>query len=273
MASRKTAAEKRPARRIVEGAGADSQTARATLSLRELLLEGRFQPGERIREVPMAAELGVSRIPLRIALERLSHEGLLEVRATTGFVVAEFTSDDIYDAIELRALLEGAAARLTAERLTDPREAARLQALAYEMIALVQGRHPTLETLESYIDVNGQFHAELVRLSGSRIFRRAMAHVCTLPFASPSSFLRRHYLAPEFREMFLLAVEQHRGIADAVQAGNGDQAEALMRQHARLAWRNLEFALQNRELAKFVPGAKLIRMTGATNPKAQGHTL
>jgi GntR family transcriptional regulator of vanillate catabolism len=268
MPPRKTAAEKRPARRrIVESSGADSQTARATLSLRELLLEGRFQPGERIREVPLAAELRVSRIPLRIALERLSHEGLLEVRPTTGFVVAEFTSDDIYDAIELRALLEGAAARLAAERLTDPREAARLQALSYEMIALVQGRHPTLECLESYIDVNVQFHAELVRLSGSRIFRRAMTHVCTLPFASPSSFLRRHYLAPEFREMFLLAVEQHRGISDAVQDRNGSQAEALMREHARLAWRNLEFALQNRDLAKFVPGAKLIRMVGARNPK------
>ncbi len=106
MPPRKTAAEKPPARRgTVEGAAPDSQTARATLSLRELLLEGRFQPGEAIlQQVPLAAELSVSRSPLRIALERLSHEGLLEVRPTTGFVVAEFSANDIYDAIELRAL-------------------------------------------------------------------------------------------------------------------------------------------------------------------------
>ena len=67
-----------------------SQTGRATLVLREMLLEGHFQPGERIREVPLAAELGVSRIPLRLVLERLAHEGLLVVRPTRGFVVQRF---------------------------------------------------------------------------------------------------------------------------------------------------------------------------------------
>src|ERR1700681_3837682 len=67
-----------------------SQTGRATLVLREMLLEGHFQPGERIREVPLAAELGVSRIPLRLVLERLAHEGLLDVLPTRGFVVQRF---------------------------------------------------------------------------------------------------------------------------------------------------------------------------------------
>ena len=53
------------------------QTARATLLLREMVLDGHFLPGERIKEIPLAATLGVSRIPLRLALERLAHEGLL----------------------------------------------------------------------------------------------------------------------------------------------------------------------------------------------------
>jgi GntR family transcriptional regulator of vanillate catabolism len=252
-----------------EGKGADSQTARATLALRELILKGRFQPAERIREVPLAAELRVSRIPLRIALERLSHEGLLEVRPTTGFVVAEFSSEDILEAIELRGILEGRAARLAAQRLTEPRQAARLQSLSYEMISLVERRHPTLESLESYIDVNAQFHQELLRLSGSRILRRAMTHVCSLPFASPSSFLRRHYITREFREMFLLALDQHRSISDAIQKGDGDRADALMQEHALLAWRNLEFALKDREMAKFVPGATLIRAGTVTGRSAK----
>ena len=85
-----------------------------------MLLEGHFQPGERIREVPLAAELGVSRIPLRLVLERLAHEGLLVVRPTRGFVVQRFSTADIYEAIELRGLLEGMAARLAAERVEDP---------------------------------------------------------------------------------------------------------------------------------------------------------
>src|SRR5450631_2027780 len=96
-----------------------SQTGRAALVLREMLLEGHFQPGERIREVPLAAELGVSRIPLRLVLERLAHEGLLAELPTRGFVVQRFSTADIYEAIELRGLLEGMAARLAAERLQD----------------------------------------------------------------------------------------------------------------------------------------------------------
>jgi GntR family transcriptional regulator of vanillate catabolism len=82
-----------------------------------MLLEGHFQPGERIREVPLAAELGVSRIPLRLVLERLAHEGLLEVRPTRGFVVQRFSTADIYDAIELRGLLEGFGRVEPAERI------------------------------------------------------------------------------------------------------------------------------------------------------------
>jgi GntR family transcriptional regulator of vanillate catabolism len=223
-------------------------------------LEGKFTPGERIREVPLAEELGVSRIPLRIALERLANEGLLEVRPTTGFVVPEFSVNDIYDSIHLRGLMEGRAAKLAAERVKDPREVASLHALSYEMIALVQRRTLTLDCLASYIELNVQFHVELLRLSGSRIIRRAMEHVNSLPFASPSSFLRRHYLAPQFREMFLLALDHHRGVADAIVNHDGARAETIMHEHAHLAWRNLEFALQSSELAKFVPGVKLMKL-------------
>src|ERR1700726_4054221 len=96
---------------------AHSQTARAVVALREMLVQGRFRPGERIREVPLAAELKVSRVPLHLALERLAHEGFLEIRPTRGFVVQRFSTEDIYDAIELRGLLEGAAVRLASQRL------------------------------------------------------------------------------------------------------------------------------------------------------------
>src|ERR1700727_2067814 len=94
---------------------AASQTARATLLLRELVIDGHFHPGERIKEIPLAAKLRVSRIPLRLALERLAHEGFLEIRPTRGFVFQQFSTTDIHDAIDLRGLLEGAAARLASE--------------------------------------------------------------------------------------------------------------------------------------------------------------
>jgi len=131
-----------------------SQTGRATLVLREMLLEGRFQPGERIREVPLASELGVSRIPLRLVLERLAHEGLLVVRSTRGFVVQHFSTADIYDAIELRGLLEGMAARLTAEKAQSPADTARLQGFHNDLVQVVRPRKLTLECLEQYMELN-----------------------------------------------------------------------------------------------------------------------
>jgi GntR family transcriptional regulator of vanillate catabolism len=82
-----------------------SQTTKATLGLRELLLDGAFKPRERVPELRLVEELGVSRTPLRIALVTLEHEGLLETLPGGGFVVREFTRTDIDDAIELRGVL------------------------------------------------------------------------------------------------------------------------------------------------------------------------
>ncbi|MCU1340235.1 MAG: GntR family transcriptional regulator [Bryobacterales bacterium] len=237
-----------------------SQTGRAALVLREMLLEGHFQPGERIREVPLAAELGVSRIPLRLVLERLAHEGLLVVRPTRGFVVQRFSTADIYDAIELRGLLEGMAARLMAERVQSPADTAKLHALHNELVRVVRRRKLTLECLEQYMELNAKFHAEILTLSESRMLQRAMEHVCSLPFASPSAFVRRQYLAAESRELFHIAIDQHQGIVDAITNREAARAETLAREHARVARRNLESALKNGEIAKFVPGMKLIKL-------------
>ena len=62
----------------------ESQTLRALLQMRELLLRGEFRPGERLREIPLAARLKVSRTPLRLVLDRLEQEGLLSARPTGG---------------------------------------------------------------------------------------------------------------------------------------------------------------------------------------------
>jgi len=237
-----------------------SQTGRATLVLREMLLEGHFQPGERIREVPLAAELGVSRIPLRLVLERLAHEGLLVVRPTRGFVVQRFFTADIYDAIELRGLLEGMAARLTAERVQSPADTAKLHAIQNELVRVVQRRKLTIEYLEQYMELNGKFHAEILRLAECRMLERAMEHVCSLPFASPSAFVRRQYLAPESWDLFRIAIDQHQDILEAITNREAARAETLAREHARVARRNLESALKNGEIAKFVPGMKLIKL-------------
>src|SRR5437879_11434407 len=77
----------------------DSHSGRAVALLRELLLGGEFRPGERISELPLVERLGVSRTPIRLALEKLAQEGLLEKSPTGGFTVRAFTLSDIWDAI------------------------------------------------------------------------------------------------------------------------------------------------------------------------------
>jgi len=220
-----------------------SQTARATLALREMLVQGRFRPGERIREVPLAEKLNVSRIPLHLALERLAHEGFLQIRPTRGFVVQSFSTEDIYDAIELRGLLEGTAARLATERLRDPRELEPMQDTSRKIVELVRHRKLTIDTFSRYIELNAKFHSALLDLSRSRMLRRAIEQACSLPFASPSAFLNRQFISSELQELFLISADQHCAIVDAIAQREGMRAEVLTREHARVARRNLEDAL------------------------------
>src|SRR5678816_329141 len=128
-----------------------SQKGRALLLLREMILRGDFQPGERLSELSLVARLSISRTPIRLALERLAHEGLLEPSASGGFVARNFTIEDVWDAIEVRGVLEGTAARLAAERLVDESELEGLRRYRDEMISI---QELTMETLDRFLAVS-----------------------------------------------------------------------------------------------------------------------
>jgi GntR family transcriptional regulator of vanillate catabolism len=246
---------------VPRGNHPNSQTVKAKLGLRELVLNGAFKPGERVSELRLVEQLGVSRTPLRLALMTLEHEGLLETLRGGGFVVREFTRDDIDDAIELRGVLEGTAARFAAERLESPRELAALEDCSRQMDAIV--RDPSFEAFVEYVTLNEDFHALLLELAKSRPLRRAVENAFTLPFASPSALVMVQAHLPESREIILVAQHQHVAIIDAIARGEGARAEAVAREHARLARRNLDVALENRDLLEQVPGAPLIRVPSA----------
>ncbi len=96
------------------------QTAKALLGLRDLILTGEVEPGERLSEVALSERLSVSRTPLRAALQKLEQEGLVALIPSGGYAVRSFSRQEVIDAIELRGVLEGAAARLAAERGATP---------------------------------------------------------------------------------------------------------------------------------------------------------
>ena len=235
-----------------------SHNARTLLTLREMLFRGEFQRGERLSELPLSARLGVSRTPIRLALERLAHEGLLEVSRSGGFVVREFTVDAVWDAIEIRGILEGTAARLAAERLEDDRELDVLRRRCDEMDVIAKPAFDE-ESFSHYLDLNEKFHTELVRLAKNQMLQWTLDRVLSLPFASPSALVFARSKLPGAAEMHIIGQEQHHAIVEAVETRQGTRAESIAREHARLSRRNLETVLTDREILSCVPGNSLIK--------------
>ena len=245
-----------PAPGAAEPAG--SQAVKAQLRLREMILAGELDSGARIAEVAVSEMLGVSRTPVRSALMRLEQEGLLEALPNGGYAVRTFSERDVSDAIELRGTLEGLAARLAAERGAPPmvlREARACLARIDELL-----REPALDVaaFSRYVEFNGQFHALLSELSGSMVISQQLERVVNLPFASPSGFVVVQANSPAARDMLVIAQDQHWQVLDAIEAREGSRAEALMREHSRIAQRNLREVLHGAAHHP-LPGVQLIR--------------
>ncbi len=222
-----------------------SQTTRALAALRTLVLRGDFRSNQRIAELSISERLGVSRTPIRLAMERLAQEGLLEPLPSGGFCVRTFTVVEIWDAIELRAVLEGTAARLASERLVHTQELEVLRGYAHQIAAISKSRMhspaPDLEFFARYCELNTKFHTALMDLARSGILRRTWDQVQSIPFAAPSSTI-----LPEAMHLILKsAVDQHQGVLDAIAKRDGAQAEMIARSHARLAFTNLDVALRS----------------------------
>src|SRR5437867_6791605 len=113
----------RPVTRILEGRGRLVQNASvaATELIRQAILDGRLEPGSRLKEEELARELGISRTPVREALLMLQAEGLVDAVPNRGAMVRVHTPEDLDDLYQLRALLEGYAARRAALRISDER--------------------------------------------------------------------------------------------------------------------------------------------------------
>jgi GntR family transcriptional regulator of vanillate catabolism len=252
-----TLAPMQAAAAVEQDAGA-SQAVKAQLRLREMVLAGELTPGTRIAELALVDRLGVSRTPIRAALMRLEQEGLLQALPGGGYAVRSFSERDAAEAIELRGTVEGLAARLAAERGADP----ALLAQARDCLEGVDEvlRQPALddEAFLRYVTLNERFHALLSAMAGSALIARELERVVNLPFASPSGFVVLQANSPRARDMLIVAQDQHRQVLDAIAGREGARAEAIMREHSRLAQRNLRDALDGRGLAG-LPAARLIR--------------
>ena len=181
--------------------------------LRELIVEGRLDAGQRINEVELASELEVSRTPVREALSRLASEGLVTSRPRRGFFVQDPDLEEVEQLYGIRAILDPAALKLGGLPARD--QVARLRALNAEL------REAT-DDPDRAVDLDDRWHLELLDHCPNRILldliRQFMQRTRPLELAYMRS-----------RETLEAVGDEHGEILDAVEAGDLDRAVGALR--------------------------------------------
>lgn len=225
-----------------------SQTLRAVLGLRGLIIDGLLAPGARVAEPMIVERFGVSRTPARAALAQLAEEGLLERRETSGFAVKAYSAQDIFQAIEIRGTLEGLAARYAAEGTVPKALLMRMRACVAELDDVVGNLSADVDQSD-YVRLNDDFHRLLIEASGSDMVARSLDRIKALPFAAPNAFVQSLALDhASVKKVLIMAQEQHRAIVEAIAQGHGARAQSLAHEHSFCAARYLEL-LQARDHA------------------------
>ena len=191
--------------------------------IRERILAGDFASGDRLVEAKLAEQLGISRGPLREALKQLAAEGLVREEPRRGTFVATPTAEDVKDIYDLRAAIEGRAARLVIAS-GDPAAIGALRRAADGIRAAAEAGDLQLLSRTDY-----EFHETLCRVSGNRRLHEV--------FVRNASALRVLLRLEEerFYESFVEVSGEHRELLAAVEAGDTTKAEALFTEHLESA--------------------------------------
>ena len=206
--------------------------AEAVVRLREMILNGKLAPAQRVAEAPLADLLGVSRTPVRQALPLLAQEGLLVENETRGYMVRAFTAGEITDAIDVRGALEALAAQRVAERGVSKALLRDFQRCLDDGDALLAKRRIDEGDEAHYAGMNERFHRLIVSASGSAIFTVALERNSRVPFAGPQALAFDRTQLDQMYDRLHYAHCQHHAIVDAMTAGQVGRVEALMREHA-----------------------------------------
>lgn len=191
--------------------------------LRRMIIEGEYGPTERLIEEQVAERLGVSRTPVRQALTMLEAEGLVQMEPNKGAMVCSFSVDDVMEIYDLRALLEGHAARRAAREI-DGDKLVRLGELAEEMEGL-EGRYADREgEIRRLVVLNNEFHGIILEASRNRRLGRLVQRIVEIPLVYKAFFR----YGPHER---VLSNHYHYQILKALRDGDPDRAEIVMREH------------------------------------------
>ncbi len=186
-------------------------------------MNGEFKPGERLAEESLSRYLGISRNTVRLVLARLDDEELVESEPFKGKRVAKVSIQAANEILEARRILEGATARLAAERIT----AAQLESMQRILEAMEIAKNTG--DYDGYSRLNGEFHQVIFDAAGNSVIARILLDLKTRLVR----FQYRTILVPGRSEQ---SHAEHRAIYDALQERNPEKAEQAMQTHIRHVW-------------------------------------
>lgn len=207
--------------------------------IREMILDGRLPPGTRVAEAMIADRLGVSRTPVRNVIPLLAAEGLLEPVGRRGYAVRRFSLEDSFRATEMRCLLEGYAAREVTARGATPETIAQLRDCLAQGDRIFAKGHLVEEDEEAYASMNHRFHDLIVSAAGNVLLTELIHRVYAVPFVAPGVVAFNRVPIDEIYPILMAGQHQHHAIVDAIEAGQVDLAEMLMRGHSGPARKSL----------------------------------
>ncbi|VAX08989.1 Transcriptional regulator, GntR family [hydrothermal vent metagenome] len=145
--------------------------------LRRRILNRNYLPGYRFDLSTLETQLGISRTPLKEAMQRLERDGLVEIRPRRGTFVTRLDPSDVAEGFDVRQILECAAAKIVAQKVTDE-EIAKFQAIHDEMTMLLES-DDYQAIVQDYIELDSQLHHYLVELTQNKRLQAVYQHIDT----------------------------------------------------------------------------------------------
>lgn len=191
--------------------------------LRDAICTGRLKPNQKLPQIPLAEHLGISRTPVRDALQRLSQEGLVRAVSFRGFVVSEFSTREVLDVYQVRLALEPLAMReaFSSYSRTD---VAAMWDICDKMVAT----DPT--EIERLYELNSEFHMKLVEPCPNAVLVRMLRQLWQMPFS-----LRLFHTQAHQTSAMEATDNEHRSVLEAIEAGDRELATERLTAHIRTA--------------------------------------
>ncbi len=220
--------------------------------IREAILSGEYQPGDRIPEEEISQKLGVSRTPVREAIVILQQENLLEIRPRYGVFVRTFSNEELIDLLRVTSVTHGLSAYLAAQRITDR----QLSSLRKVLAEYNQVSDPDWKLFRN---MDRKFHSIIIKVANSPILTGIWEN-------QNSQIILSRFYPLTFPERAKRSLAEHREIAECLARRDPESAEKLMRKHIDSALHDLTEKLASQPSSSLPEEGKARRKRSRNNP-------